>query len=74
SMDERRAWSMTLSNGMKVLLGRVDSEQRFKRFVMVFQSGLNQFESQIAEMDMRYTNGLSVIWKQGQKPDFNGTV
>jgi len=74
SMDERRAWSITLSNGMKVVLGRADSEQRFKRFVRVFQSGLNQFESQIAEMDMRYTNGLSVIWKQGQKPDFNGTV
>ena len=74
SMDERRAWSITLSNGMKVILGRADSEQRFKRFVKVYQSGLNQFESQIAEMDMRYTNGLSVIWKQGQKPDFNGTV
>ncbi|RKZ79758.1 MAG: cell division protein FtsQ/DivIB [Gammaproteobacteria bacterium] len=74
SMDKRRAWSITLSNGIKVVLGRADSEQRFKRFVRVYQSGLHQFESQIAEMDMRYTNGLSVIWKQGQKPDFNGTV
>ena len=73
-VDERRAWSITLSSGMKVALGRADSEQRFNRFIAVFQSGLKQYQAQIEKMDMRYTNGLSVRWKQGQKPDFNGTV
>lgn len=73
-MDQRRAWSMTLSNDMKVLLGRANSEQRFKRFLKVYRYVLHRYQSQISAMDMRYTNGLSVIWKQGQKPDFNGTV
>ena len=73
-MDKRRAWSMTLSNGIKVVFGRAHNEQRFERFVSIYKSGLKQYQSQIAEMDMRYPNGLSVVWKQGQKPDFNGTV
>ncbi|MDH5358474.1 MAG: cell division protein FtsQ/DivIB [Gammaproteobacteria bacterium] len=73
-VDERRAWSMTLSNGLKIALGRAASEQRFKRFMTVYQSGLKKYQAQIEKMDMRYTNGLSVHWKQGQKPDFNGTV
>ncbi len=73
-MDQRRAWSMTLSNNMKVILGRADSEKRFKRFLKAYKNVLHRYRAQIAEMDMRYTNGLSVIWKQGQKPNFNGTV
>lgn len=73
-MDNRRAWNMTLTNGIQIVLGRVESEQRFNRFLRVYQDGLQHYQSQIAEMDMRYPNGLSVIWKPGQKPDFNGTV
>ena len=73
-MDKRRAWSMALSNGVKVVLGRAESQQRFERFLRVYQQGLERYQSQIVEMDMRYPNGLSVIWKPGQKPDFNGTV
>lgn len=74
SMDQRSAWSMALSNGIRVILGRAESQQRFERFLRVYQDGLQRYQSQIDEMDMRYPNGLSVIWKAGQKPDFNGTV
>jgi cell division protein FtsQ len=35
---------------------------------------LKQYESDIAVMDMRYTNGLAVQWKEDKTPDFNGTV
>jgi len=73
-MDNRRAWNMALTNGIHIVLGREESEQRFNRFLHVYNNGLQQYQSQIAEMDMRYPNGLSVIWKPGQKPDFNGTV
>lgn len=74
TMDERRAWSIGLDNGMKVVLGRADSEQRFQRFIQAYRSGLHHYQLQIAIMDMRYTNGLAVSWKPGQKPDFNGKV
>ncbi|MFW5426612.1 MAG: cell division protein FtsQ/DivIB [Methylophagaceae bacterium] len=73
-MDLRRAWNMTLSNGIKVVLGRANSEKRFTRFIRVYQDELQKYKAQIAVMDMRYTNGLAVIWKQGQKPNFSGTV
>jgi cell division protein FtsQ len=73
-MDKRRAWNVILNNGVKVVLGRAESQQRFERFLRVYQDGLQRYQPQINEMDMRYPNGLSVIWKPGQKPDFNGTV
>ena len=73
-MDKRRAWNVILNNGVKVVLGRAESQQRFERFLRVYQDGLQRYQPQINEMDMRYPNGLSVIWKPGQKSDFNGTV
>lgn len=73
-MDDRRAWNLIFSNGMKVVLGRANSEQRFSRFIGVYQSELNKYASQISIMDMRYTNGLAVVWKQGQKPNFSGII
>lgn len=74
TMNDRRAWQLTLNNKIKVVLGRADSEQRFQRFLQVYKHNLQQYQTHIAEMDMRYPNGLSVIWKAGQKPDFKGTI
>ena len=73
-MDERRAWKLVLNNEVQVVLGRANSEMRFKRFITMYQHDLQHYQAQIAEMDMRYTNGFSVVWKSEQKPDFNGTV
>jgi len=74
TMDERRAWRLALNNDMQIDLGRADSEQRFNRFVNVYKQTIQPYAAQIAELDMRYPNGLSVVWKQGQKPAFNGTI
>lgn len=74
TMDKRRAWNLTLTNGMKVILGRANSEQRFARFLRVYQSELQQYQTQLSIIDMRYTNGLAVTWKMDTKPNFNGTV
>lgn len=74
TMDQRRAWTIYFDNSVKLLLGRADSEQRLQRFVKIFKAGLERYKTDIAGIDMRYTNGMSVIWKPGQKPDFNGTV
>ncbi len=73
-MDQRRAWKMTLSNGIKVVLGRANSEKRFTRFIRIYQNELQKYKAQIEVMDMRYTNGFAVIWKQGKKPNFSGIV
>lgn len=73
-MSERRAWTIKLSNGVNVMLGRTDSEQRLQRFVTTFKAVLQPYENDITAVDMRYTNGLSVAWLAGQKHDFNGTL
>ncbi|MDC9725045.1 MAG: cell division protein FtsQ/DivIB [Gammaproteobacteria bacterium] len=73
-MDKRRAWSIQFKNGMKLMLGRSDNKQRLERFVSVYKAGLQRYQAQIQTVDMRYTNGLSVVWKSGRQPDFNGTV
>jgi len=73
-MDSRRAWTLTLNDGLKVKLGRADGTQRLMRFINVYKAGLLEYSSQIKTVDMRYTNGLSVVWKSGLRPEFNGTV
>lgn len=74
TMDQRRAWTIYFDNKIQLILGRADSERRLQRFVKVFKAGLQRFETDISVVDMRYTNGLSVVWKVGQKPNFIGTV
>jgi len=73
-MDERRSWNLLLSNDVELILGRADSELRLQRFVQLYDGALMPYRENIARVDMRYTNGLSVTWKQDQIPDFNGTV
>jgi len=73
-MDKRRSWIIQFDDGMKLMLGRADNEQRLDRFVNIYKAGLQHYQEQIKTVDMRYTNGLSVVWKSGIQPDFNGTV
>jgi len=74
AMDKRRAWAIEFKNGMKLMLGRADNKQRIERFVNIYKSGLQHYQQQIQTVDMRYTNGLAIVWKSGVQPDFNGTV
>ncbi len=74
SMDKRRAWQVDFNEGLHLKLGRAEGDARLQRFIDVYRSGLSSFREQIKEIDMRYTNGLAVVWKDGQQPDFNGTV
>jgi cell division protein FtsQ len=73
-MDQRRAWTVLFTNEMTLLLGRAESKKRLQRFIDVYQTELADYQDRIEKVDMRYTNGLAVVWKQGQQPDFYGTV
>lgn len=63
-LDARRAWGFELENGLIVVLGRTDFEDRMERFVRVVINNLGEKLSQAMEIDMRYTNGFAVRWKQ----------
>ncbi len=64
-LDARGSWEFDLDNGITVRLGRRQVDERFARFV---QAGLGQIAahaSDINYIDMRYTNGFAIGWRQG---------
>ena len=61
--NARQALSLTLSNGVELNLGRQNKLYRLQRFSQVY-SALSERVSLIEYVDMRYTNGFSVKWKQ----------
>jgi len=60
--DERRAWLVTLNSGVKLLLGRKESEVRLARFIEIYPKVLKAWEQNIDEVDLRYPNGFAVRW------------
>ncbi len=64
SLTDRRAWQAGLNNGMELYLGRIDTMKRVKRFVSSYNQIFGSRGSDVAYVDLRYTNGLSVKWKQ----------
>lgn len=68
SMDERRAWSVTLGNGVGLMLGRDAHERRLRRFLRVYGPSLSQWAGQIKQVDLRYTNGFAVRWRSQEAP------
>ena len=61
SMDARGSWSLQLSNGTEVVVGRDDARSRLQRFVRVLPQLANQ-QAPIERADLRYTNGFTLSW------------
>lgn len=64
SLSGRYAWSVKLSNGMTVELGREQSKETLKarvdRLVSVYPQLLARLQDRIESVDMRYPNGLAL--------------
>ena len=63
-VDGRGAWSLMLSNGIGVRLGSQDVEARLTRFYEALDTVVTPVATDVQFVDMRYTNGFSVGWKQ----------
>lgn len=63
-LSQRRAWDLQLNNGLKLLLGRPASEERIGRFVTAYPKVLKEKVAQMHSIDLRYTNGFAVSWKE----------
>ena len=59
-LDERRSWSMLLSNGVELQLGRNDTQRRIQRFVKVFSMQNAPKLDDIKYIDLRYPNGFAM--------------
>lgn len=62
-MDNRQAYSILLSNGAQVLLGRREPLPRLQRFVKVYPKIFIPTSAQAERIDLRYQNGLTVKWR-----------
>lgn len=59
----RMEYCVTLSNGVKVVLGHDDILARFQRFVNLYPQVIGNRSHQVLRVDLRYPNGLAVEWK-----------
>ncbi len=70
--DELGDWSLTLENGLVVMLGREELAARLERFLAVYDSVLAAQSAQISRVDARYDNGIAVAWQSGSAPVLEG--
>lgn len=61
-LDPRGAWSLTLSNGVQVRLGRQEVHERLERFLRVASPMVAARTGEVSYVDLRYSNGFSVGW------------
>lgn len=68
AMNNRRAVEIQLQNGVTLLMGRVQNEygqdNELRRFARVYRESLSPKADRIVLVDLRYTNGFAVRWKQ----------
>jgi cell division protein FtsQ len=62
--DARRDQRLFLDSGIELALGRKDRQARLGRFVAAYPQTLAPFMLRISMLDLRYTNGFAVRWKQ----------
>lgn len=68
TLNERRSWDLLLDNGLRLGLGKADLSLRLQRFVRVYAEELQPRLHAIDSVDLRYTNGFAVRWRDGQSP------
>lgn len=66
-LDDRRAMTLVLSNDLRVIIGRSEIDERIGRFIHYVPFGLQGKQDLARQIDMRYTNGFAVQWKETGK-------
>lgn len=64
SEDANGEWRLKLKGGTEILLGNDQQERRMTRFKVGFQKELASKLGNVRRIDLRYTNGFAVEWKQ----------
>jgi cell division protein FtsQ len=65
SLDERRAWTVTLDDEVRLVLGRNADHRRLQKFIHVYPKTLAARLDQVQQVDLRYPNGFAVQWRPG---------
>lgn len=63
-LDERGNWVAVLEGDVKITLGQDQIMSKMRRFMRSYQHALVADFERVESIDMRYSNGLAVAWKQ----------
>ena len=63
NLSPRGAWTLQLSNGIEVILGKQDSAARLQQLVKIYPEVVGSKVKQVVSIDLRYPNGIAVMWK-----------
>lgn len=63
-MNERRSWILTLDSGVIIKLGKENIVQSLSQYITAFTTQLKQYYEQVETVDLRFSNGFSVKWKE----------
>ncbi|MCB1773041.1 MAG: cell division protein FtsQ/DivIB [Gammaproteobacteria bacterium] len=63
-LDERRHWWLHFADGLVVSLGREQVEHRLVQFLRVYPGLVAQPQRRPGRIDMRYTHGFAVRWRE----------
>jgi len=63
-IDSRGALDVELINGLQIKLGRDDIEHKIDRLISIYLQQILPRREQIQRLDLRYSNGFAVAWKQ----------
>ena len=63
TLNDRRAWSFDLENGVRIVIGRYSFDDRLERFLKFIPTLMPDRIKKIKAVDLRYSNGLSVLWQ-----------
>lgn len=63
ALTPRQAMEIKLDNGMLLILGKADMQDRLQRFVSVYDKIFGSNADQVSYVDLRYSNGIAVKWK-----------
>lgn len=68
-LNDRGAWTMTLTNGSEVRLGRDHVLERLRRLVVFLESDYGKEAVNIGSIDLRYRNGIAVAPRAAVRAD-----
>jgi cell division protein FtsQ len=61
-LSARGSWSLTLSDGARIVVGRAEPQPRLQRLVRYLPTLLGGETRSFDRIDLRYTNGFAVRW------------
>tara|TARA_B100000989_G_scaffold267455_1_gene221542 strand:+ start:36179 stop:36802 length:624 start_codon:yes stop_codon:yes gene_type:complete len=62
-LSPRNAWRMKLSNGLEVVIGHSDVNERVTRFVKAYPKVIDGRDDDVVYVDLRYPHGMAVRWR-----------